>query len=98
MDVNFRAIGFSLTDEDRAFMDKKLKKLAFAEDYLVRVDIVARKEAKGIGFTLDASLSFSWHKEKVVKTECYELYEGIEKITDMIQAAAKKDKEKTMGI
>ena len=59
---------------------------------------MARKESKGIGFHIDATLHFSWKKEKVVSQDSYELHEGIELIADKIQAAAKKEKEKTMGI
>lgn len=98
MNINFRGIGFNVTDEDRAFLDKKLKKISFAEDYLQDLEITARKESKGIGFHLDAILHFSWKKEKAVSQDSYELYEGIELLADKIQSAAKKEKEKTMGI
>ena len=50
MNLTFRGIGFTPDDEDREFLDKKLKKLSFADDYLHDLDIVARKESKGIGF------------------------------------------------
>ena len=98
MNLTFRGIGFTPDDEDREFLDKKLKKLGFADDYLQDLDIVARKESKGIGFHIDATLHVSWKKEKVVSQDSYELHEGIELIADKIQAAAKKEKEKTMGI
>ena len=98
MNLTFRGIGFTPDDEDMEFLDKKLKKLGFADDYLQDLDIVARKESKGIGFHIDATLHFSWKKEKVVSQDSYELHEGIELIADKIQAAAKKEKEKTMGI
>ena len=98
MNLTFRGIGFTPTDEDREFLDKKLKKLSFADDYLHDLDIVATKESKGIGFHLDATLHFTWKKEKAVSQDAYELYEGIELLADKIQAAAKKEKEKTMKI
>lgn len=98
MNVNFRGIGFSVTEEERAFLDKKLKKLGFAEEYLQDLDITAKKESKGIGFHIDAILHFTWKKEKAVSVDCYELLKGIESLADKIQSAAKKEKEKTMGI
>ena len=98
MNINFRGIGFSVTDEDREFLEKKLKKLSFAEDYLQDLEITAKKESKGIGFHLDAILHFSWKKEKAVSQDSYELYEGIELLADKIQSVAKKEKEKTMGL
>lgn len=98
MNINFRGIGFNVSDEDRDFLDKKLKKLSFAEDYLQDLDVTARKESKGIGFHLEAILHFAWKKEKAVSQDSYELYEGIELLADKIQSAAKKEKEKTMKI
>lgn len=98
MNITFRGIGFNVVDEDREFLEKKLKKLAFAEEYLLDLELTAKKETKGIGFHLDAILHFAWKKEKAVSQDCYELYEGIEKIADKIQSVAKKEKEKTMGI
>lgn len=98
MNLTFRGIGYTPNDEDKEFLDKKLKKLAFAEDYLHDLDIVVKKESKGIGFHLDATLHFTWKKEKVVSQDAYELYEGIELLADKVQSVAKKEKEKTMGI
>lgn len=98
MDLTFRGIGFTPDEKDREFLEKKLKKIGFAEDYLQNLDIVARKESKGIGFHIDASMHFAWKKEKVVSQDSYELHEGIELLADKIQSTAKKEKEKTMGI
>lgn len=98
MNINFRGIGFNVTDEDRAFLEKKLKKISFAEDYLQDLEITAKKESKGIGYHLEAVLHFTWKKEKAVSQDSYELYEAIELLADKIQSAAKKEKEKTMGI
>ncbi len=95
MNITFRGIGYTPNEEDRAFLDKKLQKIGFAEDYLQDLDITVKKEAKGIGFHLDAKLHFIWRKEKLVSIDCYELYEGIEKLADKIQSVAKKEKEIT---
>lgn len=93
MNITFRGIGYTPNEEDRAFLDKKLQKISFAEDYLQDLDIAVKKEAKGIGFHIDASLHFVWHKDKIVSVDSYELYEAIEKLCDKIQSVAKKEKE-----
>ena len=98
MNLTFRGIGFTPTDEDREFLDKKLKKLSFADDYLHDLDIVATKESTGSGFQRAATLHVTWKKEKAVAQEASEHSEGIELLADKSQAAAKKEKEKTMKI
>ena len=69
MNISFRGIGFSVTDEDREFLEKKLRKMAFAEEYLQDLEVTAKKESKGIGFHLEAFLHFSWKKEKAVSQD-----------------------------
>ena len=48
MNLTFRGIGFTPDDDDREFLNKKLKKLGFAEDYLHDLDVVAKKRAKAV--------------------------------------------------
>jgi len=94
MNLTVRGIRYNPSDETRAFLDKKLQKLQFAEGYLHDLDIVITRETVGQGFHIDAKLHFSWGTIKMVSYDCYELYEGIELITDKIEATARKEKGK----
>ena len=94
MNLTVRGIRYNPSDETRAFLDKKLQKLLFAEGYLHDLDIVMTRETEGQGFHLDAKLHFSWGTIKMVSYDCYELYEGIELLTDKIEATVRKEKSK----
>jgi putative sigma-54 modulation protein len=96
MNLTVRGIRYNPSDETKAFLDKKLQKLQFAEDYLHDLDIVITRETVGQGFHLDAMLHFSWGSVKMVGYDCYELYEGIEMLADKIEAAARKEKGKVI--
>lgn len=96
MNLNVRGIRYQVSDETRAFLDKKLQKLQFAEGYLQDLDIVMKRETVGQGFHIDAQLHFKWGSVKMVSYDCYELYEGIEAIADKIEAAARKEKSKVI--
>ena len=96
MNLTVRGINYVPSQETKDFIDKKLQKLSFADDYLHDLDIAIKRESKGIGFHIDAILHFRRKTEKSVSYDCYELYEGIELIADKIQAVAKKEKEKVM--
>ena len=96
MNLNVRGIKCSISDETRAFLDKKLQKLDFAEDYLQDLDIVMKRETIGQGFHIEAQLHFKWGSVKQVSCDCYELYEGIESIADKIEAVARKEKSKVI--
>ncbi|HOE88450.1 MAG: ribosome hibernation promoting factor HPF [Spirochaetes bacterium ADurb.Bin315] len=94
MNLTVRGIRYNPSDETREFLDKKLQKLQFAEGFLHDLDIVMTRETAGQGFHLDAKIHFSWGTVKMVSTDCYELYEGIELLVDKIEATARKEKSK----
>ena len=96
MNLTVRGVRYSPSDQTKEFIDKKLKKLEFASEYLHDLDLVITRESKGIGFHIDAIMHFVWKKECVVSEDCYELYEGIAKIADKIQAVSKKEKSKVV--
>jgi len=94
MNLTVRGIRYNPSDETREFLDKKLLKLQFAEDYLHDLDIVMTRETEGQGFHLEAKIHFSWGTLKMVGYDCYELFEGIEMLVDKIEAVARKEKGK----
>lgn len=94
MNLTVKGIHYSPSEETRAFLDKKLQKLSFAEDFLHDLDIAITRETLGQGFHLEAKLHFNWGTIKMVSQDCYELYEGIEYLADKIEACARKEKGK----
>ncbi|MCF0237397.1 MAG: ribosome-associated translation inhibitor RaiA [Sphaerochaetaceae bacterium] len=98
MNLNVRGVHYQPSEETLEFLNKKLKKLDFASDYLQDLDITIKRETLGQGFHIDAKLHFSWGSVKVVSNDCYELYEGIELIADKIEASARKEKGKITGV
>ena len=96
MNLNVRGIKCPVSEETQEFLDKKLKKLEFADDYLQDLDIVMKRETVGQGFHLEAQLHFKWGSVKQVSYDCYELYEGIEAIADKIESVARKEKSKVI--
>lgn len=96
MNLNVRGVHYQPSEETIDFLNKKLQKLQFAEDYLHDLDIVMKRETVGQGFHIDAMLHFKWGTQKIVSYDCYELYEGIEAIADKIEAVARKEKSKVI--
>ncbi len=94
MNLEIKGVHYNVSDTTREFFDKKLQKLAFAEKYIHDLTITIIKEHVGQGYHLEAKVHFSWGPVKMVNTECYELYEGIELIIDKLDALARKEKGK----
>ena len=96
MNLNVRGIHFSVDQDTTDFLDKKLQKLDFAQDYLQDLDIVIKKETSGQAVHLDAQLHFRWGTVKQVSYDSYEVFEGIEMLVDKIESVTKKEKSKVI--
>ncbi|MFA6844477.1 MAG: HPF/RaiA family ribosome-associated protein [Sphaerochaetaceae bacterium] len=94
MNLTVRGVHYNPSEETNEFLNKKLAKLSFADEYLLDLDIVMTRQTLGQGYHLDAKLHFAWGTVKVVSYDCIELYEGIEMLADKIEATARKEKEK----
>lgn len=94
MNLEIRGIHYNVSDATREFFDKKLLKLEFAEAFIHDLSITITRETLGQGFHLDGKVHFAWGPVKMVETDCYELYEGIELLVDKIEAVARKEKGK----
>lgn len=94
MNLNVRGVHYQPSEETMEFLNKKLAKLKFADEYLQDLDVTIKRETLGQGYHIDAQLHFKWGTLKMVSYDCYELFEGIELIADKIASVAKKEKSK----
>lgn len=94
MNLEIKGIRYNLSDATREFLDKKLQKLSFAENFIHNLTITITRETVGQGFHLDGKIHFSWGLVKMTSTDSYELYEGIELLVDKLEAVARKEKGK----
>ena len=94
MNLEIKGIRYNMSDAPQEFFDKKLQKLSFAENFIHNLTITVTRETVGQGFHLDGKIHFSWGLVKMVSTDSYELYEGIELLVDKLEAVSRKEKGK----
>ncbi len=92
MEVDIKGVHFDLKDETKDLIDKKLERVAFAEEYIVNLDFTLTKEKKE--FELEAKMHFRWGKDAVVKTTSFDLKEGLDKLMDKLEMKVRKEKDK----
>lgn len=94
MNTNIKSIGFKISDEDKALLDKKLARLAFAEQYLHDLDLTFTKPEGVSSIKAAASLHFSWGPLKQIEVESYEFGSAVDDLMDKLERTARKEKEK----
>lgn len=91
MNLDIKAVHFSLHDDAKEYLNKKLERLRNAENMLVDLLITLKKEKN---FEAEATVNFRWGVTTHVKEEDFELTKTIDKLIDKLEAKITKEKEK----
>jgi putative sigma-54 modulation protein len=91
MNIDVKAVHFELEQETRDFIDKKLARVAYADDLLVGLGITLTKEKD---FKAEASISFRWGLHAHIVVSDFDLNPAIDKLADKIKEKVLKEKEK----
>lgn len=94
MNLIVRGVNYNPSKETKEFLDKKIKKLSFAEEYIHDLELVMTRLTVGQGYHVDSHIHFVWGTRKAIGVDCYELYDGILVSIDKIAKLAKREKGK----
>ena len=91
MNLEIKAIHFSLHDDAKEYLNKKIERLRNAENMIVDLIISIKKEKD---FDAEATVNFRWGVSTHVKESDFELTKAIDKMIDKLEAKITKEKEK----
>ncbi len=92
MNTLIKGIHYEVSETTEEFIEKKLKKLSFAEKDIVELEIIVKGEKSS--YVVEANLHYKWKKHEYFSVETKKLYPGIESLFDKLVYAVKKEKEK----
>ena len=91
MNTDIKAVHFTLHDDAREYLNKKIERIHNAENMLVDLIIAIKKEKN---FEADATVNFRWGVSIHVRETDFELTKAIDKMMDKLEAKIIKEKEK----
>ena len=91
MNIEMKAVHFSLKDETRDYLEKKIARIHNAENMIVDLLFTLTKEKE---FTVEAKVNFRWGVTVHQKERDFELHPAIDKLMDKLEANIIKEKEK----
>lgn len=94
MNLIVRGVNYTPSEETKEFLNKKIQKLSFAEEYIHDLELVMTRLTAGQGYHVDSHLHFVWGTRKAIGVDCYELYDGILVSIDKIAKVARREKGK----
>jgi putative sigma-54 modulation protein len=91
MNIDVKAVHFTLNDDGRAYLEKKINRIHNAENMLVDLLITLTRDKD---FAAEATVNFRWGVSIHVKENDFELNAAIDKLMDKLEAKIIKEKEK----
>jgi putative sigma-54 modulation protein len=91
MNIEIKAVHFSLQDDVKEYLDKKISRIHNAENMIVDLLITITKEKD---FDAEATVNFRWGVSIHVRENEFELIPAIDKMMDRLEIKITKEKEK----
>ncbi|MCL2806106.1 MAG: ribosome-associated translation inhibitor RaiA [Treponema sp.] len=91
MNLDIKAVHFSLHDDAKEYLNKKIERIRNAENMIVDMIITIKKEKD---FNADATVNFRWGVSIHVSEVDFELTKAMDKMIDKLEAKITKEKEK----
>jgi putative sigma-54 modulation protein len=91
MNLDIKAVHFSLHEDAKEYLNKKIERLRNAENMIVDLLITIKKEKD---FNAEATVNFRWGVSVHVSETDFELTKAIDQMIDKLEAKITKEKEK----
>ena len=91
MNTEIKALHFTLHDDAREYLNKKIERIHNAESMIVDLLINMKKEKD---FDVETTVNFRWGVSVHVKESDFELTKAIDKMIDKLESKINKEKEK----
>ena len=91
MNLDIKAVHFTLHDDAKEYLNKKIERIRNAENMIVDMIITIKKEKD---FNAEANVNFRWGVSIHVSEEDFDLTKAIDKMMDKLEGKITKEKEK----
>jgi len=91
MNTEIKAVHFSLNNETREYLEKKIARIPNAENMIVDLLFTLTKEKD---FSVEVTVNFRWGVSIHLKENDFELNPALDKLMDKLDTKITKEKEK----
>jgi putative sigma-54 modulation protein len=91
MNIEVKAVHFTLRDDSRDYVDKKIARIHNAENMIVDFLVSLTKDKE---FSAEATVNFRWGVSIHIKEQDFNLNPAVDKLFDKLDTKITKEKEK----
>ena len=92
MNVDVKGVHLELSQNVHDYLNKKLKRLGYAEDLIVDLLFTLSQEAHE--YKAEVNINFRWGTSSHIGVNAFNLIKGIEQLFDKMDVKINKEKEK----
>jgi putative sigma-54 modulation protein len=92
MNVEIKTVHFSIGDDTKEYVHKKLHRIEYAQDLIVDLLFTFTKEKRD--YRLEVNLNFKWNVTSHIKVKAFDLIEGVDLLMDKLERKVRREKEK----
>ena len=92
MNLEVKGVHFDVDEQTKDMIDKKLKRIGFAEDYIID-QIFTLTRIKN-GYTCESNTNFKWGLSAHIRVDAIRLREGLDILFDKLELKISKEKDK----
>jgi len=91
MNTDIKSVHFTMNDDVRDYLNKKIERIHNAENMIVDLMVTIKKEKD---FDAEATVNFRWGVSVHVKETDFDITSAIDKMMDKLELKITKEKEK----
>lgn len=91
MNINVQAVKFSMDEDQKAYVDKKLERIKYADDLITDILFTLKFEKK---FDMECTVNFRWGGTAHVSAEDFDFKAAVNHLMDVLDQKVKKEKDK----
>jgi putative sigma-54 modulation protein len=91
MTKSVSAVGFDFEQKQTDLIDKKLKRIGYADDLIV--DLILRVK-RDKSYSFDCTVNFRWGTQAHVTNDDFDFAAGLNKMMDILDNKIKKEKDR----
>ncbi len=92
MDFEIKGIHLEVSERMRSYIEKKMQRLEFAKNLIV--DLLFRLVKENNRFKCEATINFRWGNSSHIEVDCFDIFEGIDKLFDKMEVKINREKSK----
>lgn len=92
MNTDVKGVHMDVSKRVRDYLDKKLKRLHYAEDLIIDLLFTLTQEANA--YKAEVNVNFRWGTQAHIKVDTFNIIKGIDQLIDKLDEKITREKEK----